>query len=241
MQVIRVNSCRPAHRVYKTASPRNMSLFAFPRFVPEISGAFRLLDELASISRHAAYDQAPRTFSPRFSVRENASEYELKGELPGVAQKDLSIEFANNQLRIRGSTESHRKEGTRPEAVAAPEEPKAVEAQPEQETAASETSSYHKASVEDEEPVMVDAPEAADTPAETPAESFTEAQTVTETPKQEPTYYFSERSFGEFARTFNFPAGSVDAENIKASLKDGILSILVPKAPQPGSKQITVE
>jgi HSP20 family molecular chaperone IbpA len=60
--------------------------------------------------------------------------------------------------------------------------------------------------------------------------------------KSEPTHRFwaSERSVGEFQRTFSFPV-SVDQENVKASLKNGILSILVPKASTSVAKRITIE
>jgi len=43
-----------------------------------------------------------------------------------------------------------------------------------------------------------------------------------------PTYWMSERSVGEFKRSFSFPQ-RVDQDNVKASLKNGILSIVVPK------------
>jgi len=60
--------------------------------------------------------------------------------------------------------------------------------------------------------------------------------------KSQPAYRFwaSERSVGEFQRTFSFPT-RVDQDNVKASLKNGILSILVPKATGSGTKKITVE
>lgn len=41
-------------------------------------------------------------------------------------------------------------------------------------------------------------------------------------------YWCSERSVGDFMRTFNFPT-AVDQEKCKASMKNGILSIKVPK------------
>lgn len=51
------------------------------------------------------------------------------------------------------------------------------------------------------------------------------------TEKEEETgnrYWCSERSVGDFMRTFNFPT-AVDQEKCKASMKNGILSINVPK------------
>ncbi|KAK5169035.1 uncharacterized protein LTR77_006344 [Saxophila tyrrhenica] len=219
-----------------------MSLFTFPRLVQnEFAGAFRLLDELSAVSRHTAYTQAPRTFAPRFSYRENKDNYELKGELPGVESKNVEIEFTDNStLSIRGRTESQREEGERPAA----ESSKSVEAQPEQSKSAdSETSSYHKASVEDESDATMSGAntEAAPTPAESVATTAGAPQEVAQAPKKEPGYFYSERLVGQFARTFNFPRGTVDSENVKASLKDGILSIVVPKLAAPGSKRISIE
>lgn len=53
--------------------------------------------------------------------------------------------------------------------------------------------------------------------------------------KREPTsenpeqlWWYSERSVGDFRRSFRFP-GPVDREHIDATLKDGVLSISVPK------------
>lgn len=45
------------------------------------------------------------------------------------------------------------------------------------------------------------------------------------------TYYAYERNFGSFTRSFALPEG-VDAEKINASLKDGVLTIAVPKLPE---------
>lgn len=54
-------------------------------------------------------------------------------------------------------------------------------------------------------------------------------------------YWVSERSVGEFHRTFSFPS-RVDSEGVKAKLKNGILSVTVPKVTVgKGGKRITVE
>ncbi|PKC16152.1 HSP20-like chaperone [Rhizophagus irregularis] len=54
-----------------------------------------------------------------------------------------------------------------------------------------------------------------------------------------PTFWTSERVRGHFQRSFQFP-GRIDPENVKASYKDGLLSIVVPKVEKSG-KQITIE
>jgi len=55
-----------------------------------------------------------------------------------------------------------------------------------------------------------------------------------------PKYWVSERSVGEFRRDFSFPA-RIDQDAVKASLKNGVLSIVVPKAKAVKSKKVTIE
>jgi HSP20 family molecular chaperone IbpA len=58
-------------------------------------------------------------------------------------------------------------------------------------------------------------------------------------PKDLAKYWLSERSIGEFSRTFNFPT-RVDSEAVTAGLKDGVLSVVVPKAKKPAARQIAI-
>lgn len=53
------------------------------------------------------------------------------------------------------------------------------------------------------------------------------------------TYYATERSWGSFTRSFTMPAG-VDADKVKADLKEGVLTIAVPKKPEAMPKHIPV-
>jgi len=210
-----------------------MSLFpaVVPRFpTGDFAPLFRILDDFSQVSRSLEHPTGVRAFQPRFDVKEVQNGYELRGELPGVEQKDLDIEFTDAQtLIIKGRTEREAHQGTAPAAEAEQANAKAVE---ESETAS--TGSYQKASVEDEDaPSTVGQP----TPAETPA---TEAAQPTQEAQPSSRYWVSERSVGEFQRTFNFPA-RVDQDAVSASLKNGILSIVVPKASIPAARRITVE
>jgi hypothetical protein len=56
------------------------------------------------------------------------------------------------------------------------------------------------------------------------------------------TYWVMERPVGEFHRSFTFPS-KVDQDGVKASLRNGILSVLVPKAKAqaPNATKITIE
>jgi HSP20 family molecular chaperone IbpA len=246
MQQIRINNRLPqVYRVYKapTTTARTMSLF--PRFVQsEFAPMFRLLDDYSNhvAGRGSSFPSSHlRAFQPRFDVKENKDNYELHGELPGIDQKDVSIEFYDNTLTIKGRTERTHEEGTHPAA--------AVEGQTEQpKITEGESDGYHKATVEDETTMSGANPDAS-TVEVTPAESTTEETPVASEAKQEVAqqpksnaskYWVSERSVGEFSRTFSFP-NRVDEEHVKASLKNGILSVVVPKLAAPASKRITVE
>ena len=52
-------------------------------------------------------------------------------------------------------------------------------------------------------------------------------------------YHTVERWYGSFARTFSLPEG-VDAENVTAELKDGVLRVVVPKRPEVQPRKISV-
>ena len=48
-------------------------------------------------------------------------------------------------------------------------------------------------------------------------------------------YYFSERSYGSFQRSFTLP-DDVDASKIEASMKKGVLTVTLPKSPEAQKK-----
>ncbi|KAJ9607661.1 hypothetical protein H2200_007739 [Cladophialophora chaetospira] len=175
-----------------------MSLFprlpvSFGPYRHEMGPFFNLFNDTFSELQKLS-DTASRTFAPKFDVKEAKDKYILEGELPGIEQKDVVIEFADEQtITVKGRTESAREEGTRPTTV---------------ETDANGKNEHMQAS------------------------SSTEVATTgsNEVAKHDPqhTYWVSERSVGEFARSFSFP-NPVDHDNVKASMKNGILSIVVPK------------
>jgi HSP20 family protein len=249
MQNYRISNKLPqAYRIIKVtpqATPVR-TMFSFPRFPSgEFAPLFRLLDDYASHQSSRQGDDLSnfgnisqlRSFQPRFDVKEVKDSYELHGELPGVEQKDIQIEFTDAQtLSIKGRTERHRESGTPPTA--------ALEGQQEQgritgsDETSSDTSSHHyqKPTVEDENA--------------TPSTNTEQQITTTnadnnQVQQQEPQrpqsrYWVSERSVGEFSRSFAFPS-RVDQDNVRASLKDGILSIVVPKASAPTTRKIHIE
>lgn len=54
------------------------------------------------------------------------------------------------------------------------------------------------------------------------------------------TFFFSERSFGSFLRSFRLPADA-DPDKIKAEFKNGVLTISVPKSGPPPEKTRRIE
>lgn len=222
----------------------------FPRFMAhEFAPMFRLMDDYATqaISRnngagHNIFSPAfnlnntLRTFEPRFDVKENREAYELQGELPGIEQKDLTLEFTDaNTLSIRGRSETVREEGTRPGAAIEAAQSEQQKIGDSTETESSGSNGYHKATVEDEGAGN------ATTNDNTVATTSTEGSEVAQARKHDaPKYWVSERSVGSFARSFSFPT-RVDQDAVKASLKNGILSIVVPKAVAPANRKINIE
>jgi HSP20 family protein len=52
-------------------------------------------------------------------------------------------------------------------------------------------------------------------------------------------FYAAERIYGQFTRTFSLPEG-VDGEHVKAELKDGVLTLVIPKRPEVQPRKIQI-
>lgn len=163
-----------------------------------------------------------RSFTPKFDVAETKDAYELHGELPGLEQKEIDISWTdNNTLTISGRHETVRQEGERPQGFIESGE----------NGNADQKKLDHQPRVEDEDAANKD----------TQVATQSQQQGVTKHDQgNKPKYWISERSVGEFHRSFAFPA-RVDQDAVKASLKNGILSIVVPKAAAPKSRKINIE
>jgi len=184
---------------------------------------FRLLDDFDQynsgndIGSHRRGRTGSKVFSPRFDVKELADSYELHGELPGIEQKDVEIEFTDAQtLTVRGHTEHSYTSGTPPAGFIEGATPSG--AITEGDTGARNKTPKDKDSAKENTELA----KQEDKPAEPEAK-----------------YWVSERSVGQFSRSFSFP-GLVDQDNIRASMKNGILSVIVPKAKKPESRKITI-
>ena len=61
----------------------------------------------------------------------------------------------------------------------------------------------------------------------------------TETEVNEDSYHFVERAYGSFERSFTLPA-KVTGENVKATYKDGVLKVHLPKAEEVKPKKVSI-
>ncbi|KAI5281536.1 hypothetical protein KEM54_003211 [Ascosphaera aggregata] len=124
-------------------------------------------------NRPFAYYAEVSTWNPRFDVRENQDTYELDGELPGVNQEDVNMEFTDPQTLVVNGTIKREYE--------------------------------------------------------TPESNSTNQR-----------YWASERSVGSFQRVFTFPQ-DINQDEVRASLKKGVLKVTIPKTAAPARRRIRIE
>ena len=203
-----------------------------PAYLSSEANLLSLLSELdqpqikACRPRHARQ----QTYTPKFDVAEVPEAYELYGELPGLEQSDISIEFTDAQtLVIKGKTE--RASTTTPAGDNAHNQP---ESSKDAETSSEKS---HTATVEDDY-------DEADTPLATPATTSTaanekapEEREQVETPRAK--FWVAERRVGEFSRSFSF-SQRVEQDFVTATLKNGILHVVVPKSQKPRKVNVNV-
>jgi HSP20 family protein len=228
MQSYRALSRLPVTQVKRTLikpqTTRKMSLF--PRTliagdpITSFEPLFRLLDYFENYSRGIGghhYRSHLKAFTPKFDVKETAQAYELYGELPGIEQKDVELEFTDQQtLTIKGRTEHSFTKGTPPAGfVEGPEMSGMIT-----EGGKNDAQKSHKDNTNTNTGTAV---------------------VKTDEGNKEPDhkYWVSERRVGEFSRSFSFPT-RVDQDQVKASMKNGVLSILIPKLEKAKSRKIDI-
>jgi HSP20 family molecular chaperone IbpA len=228
----------------KPTTTQTRTMAFFPRNFYNTTGAsdasftplFRLLDDFDSYSRgnncQGGLRQTAPSWQPKFDVRETGEAYELHGELPGLSKENVNIEFTEPQtMLVRGRVERTYTAGTPPTGQiegAAPAGKAITENKDEHRKS-------HQPTVSDEEDEDTEIVSSHDQQEhveketqETPAKAADKAK-----------YWLTERSIGEFARTFNFPA-RVDQDAVSASLQDGILTVSVPKAKKHETRRIAI-
>jgi HSP20 family molecular chaperone IbpA len=204
---------------------------------------FRLLDDFDTYSRQGDCGSQGRRsglthWQPKFDVRETGEAYELHGELPGVSKDNVQIEFTEPQtMLVRGKAERTYTAGTPPTAAIEAKSTPAASVTEDGERSRKNSTHSHKATVEDE---------AESQSHESGFEEIVAAKKPEEQQQQQPKkpadkakYWLTERSIGEFSRSFNFPS-RVDQDTVSATFKDGILTVVVPKAKKHEARRIAV-
>lgn len=166
----------------------------------------------------------PPVYSPRFDVKENPTNYELHGELPGIDQKDIDIEFADSStLTIRGRTDRYYERDARfpnqslASAIALSNPPPPLPPPKTPDTSTEDTKKYVEAE-------------------KTPQEMAQETESQIRNGGK---YWVAERVVGEFVRTFSFPV-EIEIDEVKAGMKNGVLTILAPKARARGGRKVVI-
>ncbi|KAK3898094.1 30 kDa heat shock protein [Staphylotrichum tortipilum] len=182
---------------------------------PGFSSLFRMLDDF---ERYAGQQLTGShgshnvaTFSPKFDVTEQDKEYVLQGELPGVAPENVDIEFTDGQTLVVRGHSERSHTEGDAGLLEEPKETKKIEAGEGSKKVAAAASTSKG------------------------KEATPEAET-----KPKARYWLSERSYGEFSRVFTFPS-PVDEDKVRATFKDGVLDISVPKAEKKGGKKISIQ
>jgi HSP20 family molecular chaperone IbpA len=154
-----------------------------------------------------------RAFSPNFDVHETQHEYTLEGELPGLAdKKNVSIEFTDDKtILIQGKIERLMRGWT------------------------DEAGNFE--AIEGGE--GGEGGEGAEVEQPTDENQGGQEKEKEKEKEERSKYWVSERSVGEFSRSFSFP-GHVDIDNVKASLAHGILKVVVPKLEKKSGRKIEV-
>lgn len=203
-------------------------MLALPRFLShELRPLARLLEDpflepSSSLFRSSHLNNNNlNTFTPSFDVKETKEAYVLDGEVPGISDKSaLDLSFVDdNTLVIKGRIEKHNESGNENGSNQAAE------------SHTDKASGYHSPTVEEE---------GSNSQAVSKTTS-TEVQQQQQQQQPQHRYWIRERYVGEFQRSFSFPQ-NVDHDAVKASLKDGILSVVVPKKAHSASgRKITVQ
>lgn len=216
-----------------------------------------------SIPKPSSPSQRESSFTPRFDLRELKDSYRLDGELPGVNQKDIDIEFTDsNTLSVKDyvereyddnvndiheSTEMHddtidsenastSSSSSSSSGPASPRfsgryrQPTVEDGDDDDEGSSSTTTISNNNNTSDAEIGSRSAPEPEPSTADESKSSYHPAKKLktTNNPSTSTKYWASERPMGKFHRTFTF-SSPIDQDSVKASLVNGILTIVVPK------------
>lgn len=213
---------------------------------------------------HCQRQLRKRALRAQFAVSQNEEGWQVNGETQGFEQENFNIEVTNEYtLKISGNTEwqsekplSQIDTASENAQVNKPDEFTVTDAETATITPDSDTESHksYQATVEDdfedlgaETASLISASSESSTTSEVAEPKGKEKATEdSQIPQEQESSQAQnekleeeERQHGSFERTFKFPQ-RIDAANVRASFKDGTLSITVPKAPIQEPKKITI-
>lgn len=186
-----------------------------------------------------AYRVTTRPWEPRFEAHETEDSFVLYGELPGLNKENVTVEFPEpRKLVVSGKVERFTDAPKPAETTTEQTAPAPVVESDNEDT---QSRSSYQATVED------DVDDEFEVLSHTSQKSETVSQPQPETPSQkaaekQPEQPEEPRRAGytkEFSRYFTFPT-YINHEAVTAELKDGLLTIIVPKA-VPQSHRIVIE
>jgi len=188
-------------------------------------------------------------FIPRFDLEEDGQNYYLYGDIPGAIVEDITVEAHDNHtLEVYGKT--NRAGPRRGEEMGQPEpgeeggfvkvnvedrENENVQEKRDEISAPTETPTFPPPPRSANPPVVATHPQGN---AIHPHGHHLRRPTQVQQQQELPTHkiLLSERLVGEFHRTFAFPS-AVREEGIKASMENGVLSLVVPKREQENKEE----
>lgn len=196
---------------------------------------------------HSKANEHHSTFSPNFDVYETSTSYLLEGDLPGMSdKKHLDINFSNDRtVTISGRLDKPRPvvtpvTGNNTDDGTAPEE------QNEDETKLRRRSLNPTVEDTDDEDdfsiVHSTSTSSKEKGKSVKPDEIQKRKERNEPAQQEPPrkVWLSERSFGNFQRSFSFPC-PVDLDSVTAKLEDGVLKMSVPKVVFTGVRKIEID
>jgi HSP20 family protein len=189
---------------------------------PDIRQVLRILDDpftmmTPRLSRYEPTHMMPMARSIALDLRETKGGYEVEAELPGVKREDIQIECKDDRtLLLSGrfglgyqtaadTGNDNNISATVSQAMSIDDSDGVVPSGAEKMARDQVSKKVHQAVAKQE----------------STSDSFDQN-------REGHRYWHSERLLGEFQRSITFPS-PVQADKIKASLKDGILSIILPK------------
>jgi len=176
------------------------------------------------------HNRSNPAFSPRFDVYETADAYHLDGDLPGVSDKaTIGIEFSDERtMNISGRVERTR------------QQPAEKHDEKKEEAVVMERKRSLQPTVEDTDDEDDFSIVSASSTKKSEQQQVAKSEEQSAKPAaHERKFWVSERTFGNFQRTFSFPS-PVDLEKVSAKLEAGLLQIVVPKKMFGGVRKIEI-